>query len=321
MFPGHPLLLLIPGLALVLAATVEAGMLIRRGQRYDWKSYGVSLVDMLGRGFVHRLLGGGIAALLLYAVSRVRMAEWAMDRAWQWGALIVGQEFCYYWMHRAGHRVRWFWLNHAVHHSPSDYTLAAAYRLGWSSPVTGAALFFAPLVLLGFPVPYVLAALGLNLFFQFWLHTELIGRLPGWVEYVFNTPAHHRIHHASNPEYLDCNYGGMLIVFDRLFGSFRAGVSGVPPRYGLTDPVRGHNPLRVEFHAWIGMFAALRRAHGPGAVLRVLFGPPGVACPMPVRHIAVTRTAQAPVQRPAGVVGAGAAAEQDGGGREWPRPD
>ena len=141
------------------------------------------------------------------------------------------------------------------------------------------------------------------------------------MEYVFNTPAHHRIHHASNPEYLDCNYGGMLIVFDRLFGSFRAGVSGVPPRYGLTDPVRGHNPLRVEFHAWIGMFAALRRAHGPGAVLRVLFGPPGAVCPMPVRHIAVTRTAQAPVQRPAGVVGAGAAAEQDGGGREWPRPD
>ena len=91
MFPGHPLLLPIPGLARVLAATVEAGMLIRRGRRYDWKSYGVSLVDMLGRGFVHRLLGGGIAALLLYAVSRVRMAEWAMDRAWQWGVLIVGQ--------------------------------------------------------------------------------------------------------------------------------------------------------------------------------------------------------------------------------------
>lgn len=276
MSPGRPLLLMIPGLVLVLAATVEAWMLIRRGRRYDWKSFGVSLVDMLGRGLVHRLLGGGIAALLLYAASRVRVAEWAMDRAWQWGVLILGQEFCYYWMHRAGHRVRWFWLNHAVHHSPSDYTLAAAYRLGWSSPVTGAALFFAPLVLLGFPVPYVLAALGLNLFFQFWLHTELIGRLPGWVEYVFNTPTHHRIHHASSPEYLDCKHGGMPIVFGCLFGSFRTGIPKMLARYGLTDPLRGCNPLRVEFPAWQGVSAALRRSRGPEALLlRVLSGPPG----------------------------------------------
>ena len=143
------------------------------------------------------------------------------------------------------------------------------------SPITGAALFLAPLVLPILPLSCVLAAPGLNLLFQLRRHAGLIGRLPSRGGCVFNTPAHHRVHHASNPEYLDCNYGGMLIVFDRLFGSFRAGIPEVPPRYGLTDPVRGYNPLRVEFHAWLGMFAALRGSRGPGALLRVLFGPPG----------------------------------------------
>ena len=275
MFPGHPLLLPIPGLARVLAATVEAGMLIRRGRRYDWKSYGVSLVDMLGRGFVHRLLGGGIAALLLYAVSRVRMAEWAMDRAWQWGVLIVGQEFCYYWMHRADHRVRWFWLNHSVHHSATQYNLSTAYRLGWTGKLTSAAVFFGPLVWLGFPVPYVVGALALNLLYQYWLHTELVPRLPRPVEFVFNTPSHHRVHHASNPEYLDCNYGGVLIVFDRLFGTCRDERPDVPIRYGLVDPVDSYNPVTIAFHAWVKLGRDLRRARGVRQVAMTLFGPPG----------------------------------------------
>ncbi|WP_369914961.1 sterol desaturase family protein [Xanthomonas sp. NCPPB 3005] len=268
-------LLVLPLLATV--AALEAWVWRRRGRRYDWKAYWASLGDALGRAALGLLLQGGAVGALLYAVWPLRVATVAMDRPWHWLALFVGQEFCYYWMHRADHRVRWFWLNHAVHHSPQQYTLANAYRLGWTGKLTGAAVCFAPLVWLGFPVPYVLGALAANLFYQFWLHTELIGRLPRPLEWVFNTPAHHRVHHASNPEYLDCNYGGVLIVFDRLFGSFRAERPGVPPRYGLTTPLRSHNPVTIAFHAWPPLLRDLRRARGWRQRLRVLFGPPGAA--------------------------------------------
>lgn len=144
------------------------------------------------------------------------------------------------------------------------------------SPITGAALFLAPLVLPIFPGPRVLAAPGLNLLFQFGRHAGLIGRLPSRGGCVFNTPAHHRVHHASSPEYLDCKHGGMPIVFGRLFGSLRADIPKMLARYGLTNPLRGCNPVRVEFPAWRGLSAALRRSRGPEALLlRVLSGPPG----------------------------------------------
>ncbi|KAF1712369.1 fatty acid hydroxylase [Pseudoxanthomonas kalamensis DSM 18571] len=264
----------LPLLLLVAVAALEGGWLSRtRG--YDWKAYWASLADAVGRNLVNQLLGGGVVGLLLLGVAQLRIAEIAMDRWWHWVLLFLGQEFCYYWMHRADHRIRWFWLNHSVHHSPNQYTLASAYRLGWTGTITAAAVCFAPLVWLGFPVVAVLGALALNLFYQFWLHTELIGTLPRPVEYVFNTPAHHRVHHGSNPEYLDCNYGGVLIVFDRLFGTLREEQAGVPIRYGLVEPVHGYNPVKIALHAWWKMFADLRQARGWGETVQVLLGPPG----------------------------------------------
>lgn len=267
------LLLLLPVLLPLLAA-VEGAWRVRRGMGYDWRAWWSSLGDVFGRVLVNRALGGGMVGLLLSGVAELRVADIAMDRWWHWGLLFIGQEFCYYWMHRADHRIRWFWLNHSVHHSSEQYALASAYRLGWTGKITAAAVCFAPLVWLGFPVPLVLAALALNLFYQYWLHTELIGRLPRWFEYVFNTPAHHRVHHASNPEYLDCNYGGVLIVFDRLFGSYREEVDGVPIRYGLVEPVRSYNPARIAFHAWRTLFRDLRHAAGWRARVRIVCGPP-----------------------------------------------
>lgn len=270
----YGLLLVVPALVLAPIAALEAWALIRRGRDYDWKAYWASLGDALGRAGIGLLLRGGVVAVLLSAVWEVRVYTMAMDRWWHWALLFVGQELCYYWMHRADHRVRWFWLNHSVHHSPNQYNLSAAYRLGWTGRVTGAALFFAPLVWLGFPVRYVLAALSLNLLYQFWLHTELIGTLPKPIEFVFNTPAHHRVHHASNTEYLDCNYGGVLIVFDRLFGSFRSARDAVPIRYGLVEPLHSYNPVRIALHAWIGLARDLRAARGWRERLRMLAAPP-----------------------------------------------
>jgi sterol desaturase/sphingolipid hydroxylase (fatty acid hydroxylase superfamily) len=267
-------LLLLPALSLVVVAAIEGWVLMRRGRHYDWKGFWASLGDVLGRGAFNLLLQGGLVGVLLYGIWNLRIATIAMDQWWHWVLLFVGQEFCYYWMHRADHRVRWFWLNHAVHHSSNQYNLSAAYRLGWTGKLTGAAIFFGPLVWVGFPVPYVVGALAANLLYQFWLHTELIGKLPYPIEFVFNTPAHHRVHHASNPSYLDCNYGGALIVFDRLFGTFRRMRAEEPPRYGLVKPLRTYNPIRIAFHAWMEMLHDLRRARGWKERGRVVFGPP-----------------------------------------------
>jgi len=266
-------------LLLPLLAAAEGAWRVRRGLGYDWKAWWTSLGDLAGRLVVNRAIGGGLAGLLLFEVAELRIADIAMDRWWHWMLLFLGQEFCYYWMHRADHRIRWFWLNHSVHHSPQQYALSSAYRLGWTGKITGAAVFFAPLAWLGFPVPLVVATLAANLFYQFWLHTELIGRLPRPIEWLSNTPAHHRVHHASNPEYLDCNYGGVLIVFDRLFGTFRQERIDIRIRYGLTEPLSTYNPVRIAFHAWLRMFRDLRRAQGPREWARVLVGPPGYQSP------------------------------------------
>ncbi len=259
---------------LALIAAIEGWLLRRAGRDHDWKAYWASLGDAAGRIAVNLMLKSGVVGVVLYAVWEWRVATFTMDRWWHWALLFLGQEFCYYWMHRADHRVRWLWLNHSVHHSSNQYTLSAAYRLGWTGKITGAAVIFAPLVWIGFPVPLVVAAVAGNLLYQFWLHTELIGRLPRPIEYIFNTPSHHRVHHASNPGYIDCNYGGILIVFDRLFGSFRREREEEPPRYGLTSPLHSYNPVRIAFHAWTTMFRDMRQARGWSQRVKVLFGPP-----------------------------------------------
>jgi hypothetical protein len=153
-------------------------------------------------------------------------------------------------------------------------TLAAALRLGWTGKLTGTALFFTPLVWLGFPPNAVLACVALNLLYQFWLHAPWIPRL-GPLEWVLNTPTHHKVYHPSNTEYLDRNYGGVLIVFDRLFGTFADERADVPIRYGLTTPLRTHNPLRIAFHEWLNLGRDLWAERGWRAWLLTVFGPPG----------------------------------------------
>ena len=258
----------------VLVAAAEGWYLqTRRGHDYDWRAFFASLADALGRRLIIVVVGTGIGASVLYFIWEHRIATMPMDSARSWVLLFVGQEFCYYWMHRADHRIRWLWATHAVHHSPNQFNLSAAYRLGWTAPLSGAAVFFAPLVWIGFTPVVVLAALAINLLYQFWIHTELIGRL-GPLEWLLNTPSHHRVHHARNACYLDRNFGGVLIVFDRLFGTFAAERPGVRCDYGLTVPLTTHNPVRIAFHAWWAMLRQLRAARGPRDVAMTLFGPP-----------------------------------------------
>src|SRR5262249_42385181 len=142
----------------------------------------------------------------------------------EWGAWVVlcfGEELVYYAYHRSSHRVRFLWAYHGVHHSPNELTLASAYRLGWTPVISLSWVFYMPLIWIGFHPLTVFAMVSVNLTYQFWLHTTLIPRL-GWIEGILNTPSAHRVHHGSNLEYLDKNYGGILMIYDRLFGTYVA---------------------------------------------------------------------------------------------------
>ena len=265
-------LVLLP-LFLAIAA-LEGGYLqfIKR-QRYDWRAYLASTGDALVRVLLNRVVGFGAAAALFAFVAQHRLFDIPMQQWWAFPLLLLAQDLCYYLLHRADHRVRWLWATHAVHHSSNAYNFSAAYRLGWTSGLSGGAVFFAPLAWIGFPVPAVLGAVALNLLYQFWLHTELVPRL-GPLERIFNTPRHHRLHHASNPEYIDRNFGGILIVFDRLFGTFASDVAGVRCRFGLAHPLASNNPLRVALHEWFNLLRDLCRARKLRGAAKVLLGPP-----------------------------------------------
>ena len=188
-------------------------------------------------------------------------------------ALFVATEFVYYWQHRASHRINWMWATHAVHHSATRLNFTAAIRLGWTGNISGNFLFMLPLIWIGFHPFAVIGMLGVNLFYQFFIHTELVSRL-GPLEWFLNTPAHHRVHHASNAACLDKNYGGILIVFDRLFGTFAEAPSDQPLRYGLVGGVRSYNPVRIALGQWFCLFRDFARAPSLGERVKTLLGPP-----------------------------------------------
>lgn len=271
--PGAPRWL--PALLLVvpLAALVEGLVLHRTRRDYDWRAGAASMGDALLRRAVD-LVGLSLVAPLAWWLHQHRLMDLPLESAGAWLGLFLGQELCYYAYHRSAHRVRWFWATHAVHHSSNQLTLAAALRLGCTGKLTGTGLFFLPLIWIGWSPLAVGGMVAANLLYQFWLHAAWIPRL-GPLEWLFNTPAHHRVHHASNAEYLDCNFGGVLIVFDRLFGTLVEERTDVPPRYGLTTPLHSHHPLHIAFHEWRRLAADLRRTPGWRARLRLLAGPPG----------------------------------------------
>lgn len=266
---------LLGGALLVLLALVVVEALLRR---YAWRrptdlrAVAASLADAVVRRVVDVAGLSSIAPLPAFAFAH-RLATIRMESFVAWAGLYLLVEFAYYWHHRLTHRVRWFWATHSVHHSSNELMLASAVRLGWTGRLGGAIAFFTPLVWLGFPPQAVFGLVAAGLFWQFWLHADWMPRL-GPLEWVLNTPVHHRVHHASNPEYLDCNYGSSLIVFDRLFGTFTALRDDIEIRYGLTRPVLSHNPLRIAFNEWLALGRDVLAARGARARLNVLFGPP-----------------------------------------------
>jgi sterol desaturase/sphingolipid hydroxylase (fatty acid hydroxylase superfamily) len=187
-----------------------------------------------------------------------------------WTVALLGKDLGYYAFHRASHENRFLWAAHVVHHSSQRYNLSTALRQSWT-PLTSW-IFYVPLVLLGVNPAILVMSGAINLLYQFWIHTEAIDRMWAPVELVFNTPSHHRVHHGSNPQYLDRNYGGILIVWDRWFGSFEPEVE--PVRYGLTRNIETYNPLRIATHEYADLWRELRTdTSWRDRVLRVWRGP------------------------------------------------
>lgn len=259
----------------LMLALIEWRWRARKGGRgYDWRaslaSVGIAAGQFAIRPLAAMLLTGAYGAAHKIALFELPVDDW---RVWAAGFLAV--EFTYYWFHRWSHLVNWMWATHAVHHSANEMTLPAAIRLGWTNIISGGWLLFLGLVVIGFPPVVVIGLLGANLLYQYGLHTEAIGKL-GPIEWVLNTPSHHRAHHASDQAYLDCNFGGVLIVFDRLFGTLRIEPDEAGLRYGLVKPIVSNNPFMIAFTPWQVMANALFVARNWHDRWVVLFGRPEV---------------------------------------------
>jgi sterol desaturase/sphingolipid hydroxylase (fatty acid hydroxylase superfamily) len=262
--------LAIPGFIalLILEAVLGARM---RQDLYEIKDTAASLTMGIGN-VVIALVTKAIAFsaysfLYQFAPHKLGFAWWV------WAIGLFADEFSYYWFHRTSHECRLFWASHVVHHSSQRYNLGTALRQTWTGGFMSF-VFWLWMPLAGFHPVMILTLQSISLLYQFWIHTEIIRSL-GPLEWVLNTPAHHRVHHASNPKYIDRNHGGTLIIWDKLFGTFEPEDMQDRPIYGLTKNIGTYNPFRIAFHEWIDIAGDLRVSSGWSERWKAVFGRPG----------------------------------------------
>ena len=208
-----------------------------------------------------------------YVYDHWRLADFQFNWWPVWVFAFLAEDMTYYWVHRISHEVRFYWASHMVHHSSPKYNLAAALRQTWTGNLTGGFLFWAWLPLLGVHPFIVFFFQQTSLLYQYWIHTEFIQKMPNWFEQFFNTPSHHRVHHGTDLDYLDTNYAGVLIIWDRIFGSFQS--EHDRPHYGLTKQIESYNPAKIAFYEWVQIGKDLVHAKSIKQVAGYLFGPPG----------------------------------------------
>ena len=261
-----PVFLLLIGLEFVVG--------LRRGRN----TYRLNdALNSIGLGIASQLAGvfSKLMTIGIYSLVFAHFSLWQLpaDALWVWLLALLGYDFCYYWLHRSGHRCALFWAAHVVHHQSEDYNLSTALRQTSSGWIAGW-LFYLPLAVLGVP-PLVFAVVALvDLLYQFWVHTQLVGKL-GWFDRWFCSPSNHRVHHAVNERYLDRNYGGILIVWDRLFGTFAEEDDAEPCVYGTRSPLRSWNPLWANLQVYADLWRDAWRTGRWADKLRVWFKPPG----------------------------------------------
>ncbi len=262
-----PILVAVPVFFVTMA--IEAWLLRRQHRGYVAADTATSLACGVGNLVVKAMTKGTIFALFSWFYAH-RIANLGAGVAGLI-ALPFAEDFCFYVYHRTSHEIRLFWANHVAHHSSESYTLATALRQSWTAPFI-ATWFWTPLPLLGFRPEHVLLMSAISLLYQYGLHTETVDRL-GPIEWVMNTPSHHRVHHGSNPQYIDRNHAGIFILWDRLFGTFEPEVE--KPVYGITTPVGSHNPVVVQFDEFIAIARDVFRARSLREAIHAIVRNPG----------------------------------------------
>lgn len=260
----------------ILAILIELVAIRYWHRKGDFETRDTLTSLLMGTGNVAAgLLLGFVSVTALMWVWQFRLFDLGLHW-WVFIAAFVFDDLRYYCYHRIAHRVRWVWAEHVNHHSSQHYNLSTALRQSWTGQITGMFILQVPMVLLGFHPAVIAFVYGFNLVYQFWIHTEAIGKMWRPFEFIFNTPSHHRVHHATNPRYLDANFAGTLIIWDRMFGTFVEELDEDVPRYGIVRNIGTFNPVRVAFHEWAGM---LKDVFSPGLTLRerllYMAAPPG----------------------------------------------
>lgn len=241
----------------VITLGIEFWYLRNRESQYPSAAYSWS--DTISNGtlaLLHEISDGLFNTLFImgifYFLYDYRLLQ--IENSWlSFIALFLLQDFFYYWFHRGSHRIRYMWASHVVHHSSQTLNLSTAFRQSFTYPISGMWVFWVPIVLIGFEPELVLGSVLLSLAYQFFVHTQVVPKL-GILEWIFNTPSHHRVHHAKNPEYIDRNYGGVLIIWDRIFGTFVEEQPDIEIDFGITRQIHSHNPLYLTLHEWKDMF-------------------------------------------------------------------
>ena len=260
--------LAIPAFILLMVVEAIADALMRR-ELYEPKDTAASLTMGIGNVVVGLVSKGMVFALFTW-VHKFALFQLGYQR-WVWVLAFFADDFSYYWFHRTSHECRFFWASHVVHHSSQHYNLSTALRQTWTGAFFGF-VFWLWMPLVGFQPIMIFTMQAVSLLYQFWVHTEFVQRL-GLLELVMNTPSHHRVHHATNSQYIDRNHAGILIIWDRMFGSFEP--EDERCTYGLTTNINTFNPLRIAFHEWIAIGHDLRTARTWRERLVAVFGNPG----------------------------------------------
>ena len=232
-------------------------------------------VTNISCGIVEQLTGvfAKVFTVAAYAFVYEHFRFFTLEDAWYWIVLcFIGVDFFYYWAHRMSHEVNLFWLGHVVHHQSEDYNLSVALRQSTFQKMFTFYFYF-PLAFLGFKTEWFLLMGAFNLLYQFWIHTEVITRMPRWFEYLFNTPSHHRVHHGRNPKYIDRNHAATLMIWDRMFGTFQN--EEETPTYGITTPTNSWNPVTANVQPFVRLWQELKTIPGFWNKIRFTFAPPG----------------------------------------------
>jgi sterol desaturase/sphingolipid hydroxylase (fatty acid hydroxylase superfamily) len=257
----------LPVIAILMAAEILI-IVFRQRKKYNKKDFFASA----GIGAGNVIIGAFFkAAMIAYILFFYNLVPWQMPNTW-WSFLMcfLVLDLCRYWAHRISHEQRFWWATHVTHHSSEYLNWSTAMRVSWTQQIK--LVFFTPIPLLGFDPIVFLICHQIAVLFQFWVHTEVIPKLPYPIEFIFVTPSHHRVHHGKNAKYIDKNYGSTFIIWDRMFGTFQEEIE--TPVYGITKPINSYNPIYLNFHEWVDIYKDFQKAKGWKEKVSAVFGRP-----------------------------------------------